>query len=189
MGVKTTVLTNHWTIGQVSESLAKTLERLDTALRVRNAAEEAGGALEEILETLYRMRELVMQASSETLGQSELDKIALALEELSRKIDAMSAKTGFAFQDFTGGAGEGIEVNLEGVSAASLGVSAGDIGDTVSGGERKAIYNQPLGVGSVPGKYDIEKLNSLGITFTVSETEPRPDGSGQEDALRRRQKH
>lgn len=189
MDGKTANLTPPKILKEMSGTLAKTPARLDNALRARSAAEETGGALEEILETLYSMRELIEMASTEALGQDKLDKMALALDALSRKIDALGMKTGFEIKDFTGCAGESIEFNLAGVSAAYLGVSDRDIGDTVRGGSRRAISNQPLGVAPSPGKYDVEKLKSLGITLTATPPAPHPDVSIQTIALRQRQKN
>jgi flagellin len=113
---------------------------------IRNAndgialAQSAEGALDETTSILQRMRDLSVQASSDTLTTSDRSSIQSELTALTSEIDRISSSTtfnnkalldgsatGLQFQ-VGSGAGQSVSLSVLSASAADLGLAAGEIG-------------------------------------------------------------
>ncbi len=134
----------------ISEKMRSQIRGLNQASRNAqdgiSLIQTAEGALQETENMLQRMRELVVQASNDSLEDTDRQKIALELNQLSDEIDATSTKTEFNKKKLINGdwqteelyfqvganAYQGLKFNIDAMDATTLKVSAREIGDVVS---------------------------------------------------------
>jgi flagellin len=91
----------------VSETLKAQIGGLDQASRNSqdgiSMIQTAEGALDEVQAMMQRMRDLAVQASSDTNSQTERDNINLELGQLGQEINSMSTRTKFNGQSLLNG--------------------------------------------------------------------------------------
>jgi len=91
----------------VSEKLKSQIGGLDQASRNSqdgiSMIQTAEGALDEVQAMMQRMRDLAVQASSDTNSQTERDNINLELDQLGQEIDSISGRTMFNGQHLLDG--------------------------------------------------------------------------------------
>ncbi len=134
----------------ISEKMRSQIRGLNQASRNAqdgiSLIQTAEGALQETEDMLQRMRELIVQAANDTLEDTDRDKIALELNELSDEIDATAEKTEFNKKKLIDGSWEvnplylqtganalqGLSFTIDKMDSAALGVTKTDIGNVVS---------------------------------------------------------
>jgi flagellin len=91
----------------VSEKLKAQIGGLNQASRNAqdgiSMIQTAEGALDEVQSMMQRMRDLAVQAASDTNGQTERDNINLELSQLQQEINSISQRTKFNGQSLLGG--------------------------------------------------------------------------------------
>jgi len=110
----------------------------------------AEGALQETHNMVQRMRQLVLQASNDTLEEADRAKITLELNQLSTEITETANKTQFNNMNLIDGslsaasmaggvwlqtganAGQGMTFNIAAMNATVLGIHAAAVGDVVA---------------------------------------------------------
>jgi len=121
----------------------------------------AEGASSEVGSILTRMRELAVQASSETLGTTERGYVDAEYQSLEAEIDRISAVTEFNGRSLTDGTfgtisvqagirnttNDRIDITLGDLSAATLGITAIDL--TTTTGAQGALDTLDTAIGSV----------------------------------------
>lgn len=123
-------------LGDTSNALSTSMERLSSGFRINRAADDAAGlavseklkaqigglnqasrnsqdgismiqtaegALDQVQSMMQRMRDLAVQASSDTNSQTERDNINLQLGQLSQEINSISSRTKFNGQSLLNG--------------------------------------------------------------------------------------
>ena len=119
----------------ISQKLQSKLRGLKIAQRNAedgiNLVQTADGALNEVHSMLQRMRELVVQASNETLGQDELAATNNELQQLRAQVDQIQQTTKFNGRQLLVGSSSTVPVTTTTVSLA--GTSVLSTGSTVSG--------------------------------------------------------
>lgn len=164
-------------------SIAK---RMNTQIKAVNRASQnaadgisvlqtAEGALNEVSAILIRMKELAVQAGSDTYSGEDRQAIQQEVEQLKAEIDRISGSTDFNTKELLNG-----EVGRKGITnhqkvtiiKNSEAVPAGNYGVTVSKDPKKAVY-----VGGSVNEYDEEgipvsgtiKINGSEITISKGE--------------------
>jgi flagellin len=163
----------------VSEKLKSQIGGLNQASRNSqdgiSMIQTAEGALDEVQSMMQRMRDLAVQASSDTNSQTERDNISLELDQLGQEIDSISSRTMFNGQHLLDGtlgskldtAGSGIQV---GTNAGAL--NAGADGSVVSVNVTSADPNSTfqLTAGSNGGSQVILTETNLTTNATKAQT-------------------
>jgi flagellin len=125
----------------IADNMTSYIRGLDQAVRNANDAisllQTADGAMVEQSALLQRMREIAVQAVSDTYTATQRDYMDLEYQALEAEVDRIGAQTewnGTAILDDTGGvASDGVFVFQVGASATqTFGVSIGDISTTTA---------------------------------------------------------
>jgi flagellin len=125
----------------------------------------AEGASAEVGSILTRMRELAVQASSETLGTTERGYVDAEYESLASEIDRIAQVTEFNGRALTDGtfgtisaqvgirntANDRIDITLGDLQAATLGVDAGSVDLSDITGARAALDTLDAAISTVSG--------------------------------------
>jgi flagellin len=116
-----------------------------------SVAQVADGALESTADILMRMRELAVQASSETLAANGRDAIQTEYEQLAAQVDQVAESTEFSGVALTDGsraelalqvgpdAGDSVSLTLPDLQAATLGVDTASLDLSTASGAQSAI--------------------------------------------------
>ena len=163
-----------------SRGLSTALDNVGTAKNVLSIAE---GGLLSISDILIRMKELVTQAASDTLGTDERNAIKSEIDELSSEVDDIVSETQFNGIALVNGTYTGVSFQTgEGTSdtlsfsitqnhgAASLSVASGDVSNNITNAASAATA-----LTNVNGAIDLinTSLQQIGATIsrlTVKET-------------------
>jgi flagellin len=145
-----------------SRSGSQAIRNINTGISMVQVAE---GAMNEVGNILDRMRELAVQSSSGTLSSSQRTSIDDEFEELSEEIDRISAATEFNDIQLTdgsvtsidvqvgtgSGANQRISVDLDDLSATTLGVDIAAVDLTTASAASAAITDIDSAIDSVSG--------------------------------------
>ncbi len=125
----------------ISENLKADIRSLDQARRNANdgvsLAQVAEGAMNEVSGIVIRMRELAVQSSNGTLGDTERSYIQTEFDQLKLEINRISATTEFNGQSLIDGsasAGLIMQIGIQNTANDRLAVSITQIADTTLGG-------------------------------------------------------
>jgi flagellin len=159
---------------------------------VRNAndgialAQSAEGALDETTSILQRMRDLSVQASSDTLTSVDRTSIQQEITALTSEIDRISSTTTFNNKSLLDGtatalqfqvgtsAGESVSLSVKGASATDLGLMAGSTTGSVASlnGARmatlQAVYSDSIQINGKDWATDIAPTTAVGATLAVT---------------------
>jgi flagellin len=159
---------------------------------VRNAndgialAQSAEGALDETTSILQRMRDLSVQASSDTLTSVDRTSIQQEITALTSEIDRISSTTTFNNKNLLDGtatalqfqvgisAGENVSLSVKGASATDLGLMAGSTTGSVASlnGARmttlQAVYSDSIQINGEDWATDIAPSTVVGATLGVT---------------------
>lgn len=161
---------------------------------IRNAndgialAQSAEGALDETTSILQRMRDLSVQASSDTLTTSDRSSIQSELTALTSEIDRISSSTTFnnkalldgsasALQFQVGsGAGQSVSLSVASASAANLGLADGGAtgaANAINGTRMSTavgLFENSVEINGQNWATDNTPLTAVGASLTVTDT-------------------
>lgn len=166
-----------------SERLA--LRNINDGISVVHVAD---GALEGVADTLSRMRELAVQASSGTLAAAGRDAIQSEYEQLAGELDRVAETTEFNGVELADGStpsldvqvgpdeGDTVSLTLPDTSASALGVDTASLDFTSAAGARSAIdaidaaIDQVSAERSELGASESRLSSALGVMTTEEES-------------------
>ncbi|SDE48653.1 flagellin [Sporomusa acidovorans] len=127
----------------ISEKMRAQIEGLDQASSnsqdAISLAQTADGALDETNEILKRMRELAVQASSDTLTDSDRESIQDEVDTLRQEIDRISDDTEYNTIKLLNG-DSGTSTAVSGVDADAIVASSTSAGNNTSSGTYDVVY-------------------------------------------------
>ena len=138
------------------------------------------GALDEVQAMMQRMRDLAVQASSDTNSQTERDNIKLELNQLTKEINSMTVRTKFNGQSLLNGAlvttqvlstaqTTGYDTNATELTVGAALTSLAKVTD-ISVSDAQAAKGYDLAMGTTAGTVTLTQVNTSGTTTGVSET-------------------
>lgn len=195
-------------LGQTSDSLTTSMERLSSGFRINRAADDAAGlaiseklkaqigglnqasqnaqdgismiqtaegALSEVQSMMQRMRDLAVQAASDTNSQSERQNINLELGQLQQEIDSISTTTKFNGQSLLNGTltaqqkSSAWDTNsTELVQGAVIGTVGSVVAVSVSGASASTGFD--FSSNTTAGTVTLSQVNTSGVTTGLSQT-------------------
>jgi flagellin len=168
----------------VSEKLKAQIGGLDQASRNSqdgiSMIQTAEGALDEVQSMMQRMRDLAVQASSDTNSQTERDNINLELGQLGKEVNSISIRTKFNGQSLLNGSLVTQQLTTAaGYAAGTIELKAATAGEAITGGQNSAALASVASV-SVADAQALKGYtfsgNSTAQTITLTQVDNNPQG-------------